>query len=74
MEFRVEIPKTLVGKPLRRQLVEEEKQRLALKEAQAAEARLAKGAPEARSALAAQAPDDHHRDGDRDIKDGDCAA
>ena len=44
VEFREEIPKTLVGKPLRRQLVEEELQRVALKETQAAEARLANGA------------------------------
>jgi len=67
VEFREDIPKTLVGKPLRRQLVEEEKQRQALKETQAAEARLANGAAEARSATE---PDD----GDRDTKDGDCAA
>ncbi len=59
VEFREDIPKTLVGKPLRRQLVEEEKQRRALKEAQAAEARSARKAPD---------------DGDRDITDGDCAA
>ncbi len=44
VEFREEIPKTLVGKPLRRQLVEEELQRQALKEAQVAEARSANGA------------------------------
>ncbi len=60
VEFRQEIPKTLVGKPLRRQLVEEEKQRLAERDARAAEAR---------TALAAESDD-----GDRDIKDGDCAA
>ena len=62
VEFREEIPKTLVGKPLRRQLVEEEKQRLAERDGRAAEARAA--------LLVAGAPDDD----DRDIKDGDCAA
>ena len=61
VEFREEIPKTAVGKPLRRQLVEEEKRRLAERDARAAEAR---------SALPVAEPDDN----DRDIKDGDCAA
>ena len=59
VEFRDEIPKTLVGKPLRRQLVAEEKQRLAERDARAAEAR---------SALAAARPDDN----DSDIKESDC--
>jgi long-chain acyl-CoA synthetase len=63
VEFRQEIPKTLVGKPLRRQLVEEEKQRLAEREARDAEAR---------SALAPANTDDSA--GDNDIEDGDCAA
>ena len=61
VEFREEIPKTLVGKPLRRQLVEEEKQRLAEREARAAEAR---------SALVAA--DDGEND--NDDNDGDRAA
>jgi long-chain acyl-CoA synthetase len=61
VEFREEIPKTLVGKPLRRQLVEEEKQRLAERDARAAEAR----------AALAESGDS---DGDRDIEDGDRAA
>ncbi len=39
VEFREEIPHTLVGKPLRRQLVEEDRARLAAQEAGAAEAR-----------------------------------
>lgn len=60
VEFRQEIPKTLVGKPLRRQLVEEEKQRLAERDARAADVR---------SALAAD-----NGDNDNDSKDGDCAA
>ena len=68
VEFRDEIPKTLVGKPLRRQLVEEEKQRLAERDARAAEAR------SALAAEAVEAPNDTDRDGDREIKDGDCAA
>jgi len=50
----------LVAKPLCRQLVEEEKQRLAERDARAADVR---------SALAA---DDG--DNDNDSKDGDCAA
>ena len=39
VEFREEIPHTLVGKPLRRQLVEEDRARQAAQEAGAAEAR-----------------------------------
>ena len=35
VEFREDIPKTLVGKPLRRQLVEEERKRLAARDAAA---------------------------------------
>ncbi len=35
VEFRKDIPKTLVGKPLRRQLVEEERRRLAARDAAA---------------------------------------
>ncbi len=61
VEFRQEIPKTLVGKPLRRQLVEEEKQRLAEREARAAEARTALVAAE-------------NGENDSDDKDGDRAA
>ena len=38
VEFREDIPKTLVGKPLRRQLVEEERQRLAARDAVARDA------------------------------------
>jgi len=64
VEFRQEIPKTLVGKPLRRQLVEEEKQRLAERDARAAEAR---------SALSAD-DNDNDNDNENDNKDGDCAA
>jgi long-chain acyl-CoA synthetase len=60
VEFREDIPKTLIGKPLRRQLVEEEKQRLAERDARAAEAR---------SALAAESDD-----ADGGIEDGDRAA
>jgi hypothetical protein len=59
VEFRDEIPTTLVGKPLRRQLVAEEKQRLAERDARTAEAR---------AALAAAAPDSS----DNKVKDSDC--
>ena len=38
VEFREDIPKTLVGKPLRRQLVEEERKRLAARDAAARDA------------------------------------
>ncbi|HJZ49391.1 MAG TPA: long-chain fatty acid--CoA ligase, partial [Roseiflexaceae bacterium] len=38
IEFRSELPKTIVGKVLRRVLVEEEKQKNAAKQAAAAEA------------------------------------
>ncbi len=61
VEFREEIPKTPVGKPLRRQLVAEEKQRLAERDARTAEAR---------AALVAAAPDDN----DSDINESDCVA
>ena len=60
VEFRDEIPKTPVGKPLRRQLVEEEKRRLAERDARAVEAR---------AALVAESDDT-----DGDIRDGDRAA
>jgi long-chain acyl-CoA synthetase len=61
VEFREEIPTTLVGKPLRRQLVAEEKQRLAERDARTAEAR---------AALVAAAPDDNNSD----IKESDYVA